>query len=50
MPEHELFMSLEDARDIIERWWEDYNEFRPRRALAYLTSAELTGKSGSEAG
>jgi len=26
------FMSLEDARDKIERWRRDYNEFRPHSA------------------
>jgi len=27
------FMSLEDARDKIERWRRDYNEFRPHSAV-----------------
>ena len=43
------FMSPEDARDIIERWRSDYNEFRPHSALTYLTPAELARKTGSEA-
>jgi len=43
------FMSLEDARDKIERWRRDYNEFRPHSALTYLTPAEFARKSGSEA-
>ncbi len=41
------FMSLEDARDMIERWRKDYNEFRPHSALTYLTPAEIAQKSGS---
>jgi transposase InsO family protein len=43
------FMSLEDARDKIERWRRDYNEFRPHSALTYLTPAEFAQKSGLEA-
>jgi len=40
------FMSLEDARDKIERWRRDYNEFRPHSALTYLTPAEICPKIG----
>ena len=40
------FMSLEDARDKIERWRRDYNEFRPHSALTYLTPAEFALKIG----
>ena len=43
------FMSLEDARDKVERWRRDYNEFRPHSALTYLTPAEFALKTGSEA-
>jgi putative transposase len=43
------FMSLDDARDKIERWRRDYNEFRPHSALTYLTPAEFALKTGSEA-
>ncbi len=43
------FMSLEDARDKVERWRRDYNEFRPHSALTYLTPAEFARISGSEA-
>lgn len=43
------FMSLEDARDKIERWRMDYNEFRPHSALTYLTPAEFARKSRAEA-
>ena len=43
------FMSLEDARDKVERWRRDYNEFRPHSALTHLTPAEFALKMGSEA-
>ena len=35
------FMSQEDAREKIERWRTDYNEFRPHSALTYLTPADF---------
>lgn len=35
------FMSLEDAREKIELWRTDYNEFRPHSALTYLTPADF---------
>lgn len=31
------FMSLEDAREKIEAWRKDYNEFRPHSSINYLT-------------
>ena len=43
------FMSLEDARDKVERWRRDYNEFRPHSATLYLTPAEFALRTGSEA-
>ena len=43
------FMSLEDARDKIESWRKDYNEFRPHSSLTYLTPAEFALKSKAEA-
>ncbi len=42
------FMSLEDARDKIERWRRDYNEFRPHSALTYLTPAEFAQNRASK--
>ena len=35
------FMSIEDARDKIDRWREDYNEYRPHSGLTYQTPAEF---------
>ena len=43
------FMSPEDAREKIERWRRDYNEFRPHSATSYLTPAEFALKIGAEA-
>ena len=40
------FISLEDARDKVERWRRDYNEFRPHSAITYLTPVEFARKSG----
>ena len=42
-------MSQNDARDKLERWRRDYNEFRPHSALTYLTPVEFARKSGLEA-
>lgn len=35
------FMSLEDAKQKIEKWRVDYNEFRPHSGLTYKTPAEF---------
>jgi putative transposase len=35
------FLSLEDARDKIERWRIDYNQFRPQSSLGDLTPEEF---------
>jgi len=43
------FMSLKNAREKIERWRRDYNEFSPYSALIYLTPAEFARESGAEA-
>lgn len=40
------FMSLEDAKDKIERWKFDYNTFRPHSGLTYLTPAEYARNCG----
>ncbi len=31
------FLSLDDARDKIERWWIDYNRFRPQSSLGNVS-------------
>lgn len=30
------FLSLDDAREKIESWWQEYNDFRPHSALGNL--------------
>ena len=35
------FLSLDDAREKIERWRQDYNEFRPHSSLGDQTPSEL---------
>ncbi|MEI6100425.1 MAG: IS3 family transposase [Eubacteriales bacterium] len=35
------FMSLEDAKDKIERWRLDYNEYRPHSGLTHMTPSEF---------
>lgn len=37
----ELFLGLEEARYLIERWRVDYNTARPHSSLAYQTPAEF---------
>ena len=43
------FMSLEDAREKIEYWRKDYNEYRPHSALTYLTPSEFASKYAAQA-
>ena len=43
------FMSLGDAREKIECWRMDYNEFRPHSALTYLTPADYAGEQANVA-
>jgi putative transposase len=40
------FMSLEDAREKIETWRLDYNEYRPHSGLTHLTPAEYAAGAG----
>ncbi|NLI14368.1 MAG: IS3 family transposase [Peptococcaceae bacterium] len=43
------FMSLEDAKQKIEKWRMDYNEFRPHSGLTYKTPAEFAASARIEA-
>lgn len=43
------FMPLEDARNKIERWKNDYNEFRPHSGLTHMTPSEFASASMAEA-
>ncbi|MBX6421552.1 MAG: transposase [Nevskia sp.] len=35
------FISIADARALIEAWQQDYNRFRPQGALGHLTPSEF---------
>jgi len=37
-------LSMEDAREKIEKWRMDYNEFRPHRSLGNLTPRQFADK------
>jgi transposase InsO family protein len=45
-PAAQWFLSLEDAKEKIERWREEYNIFRPHSSLGGRTPAEM--EKGSE--
>jgi putative transposase len=38
------FLSMEDAREKIEKWRRDYNEFRPHSSLGDLTPRQFVDK------
>jgi len=40
------FLSVEDARQKIEQWRRDYNEFRPHSSLGYQTPSEFATDQG----
>ena len=40
------FMSMEDAREKIERWRTDYNEYRPHSGLTHLAPDEFARATG----
>jgi putative transposase len=44
------FLSLEDARDKIEAWRMDYNEYRPHSSLDYKTPRDFARSGLFEAG
>ena len=41
------FLSMEDAREKIEKWRKDYNEFRPHSSLGDLTPRQFVDKFSS---
>lgn len=43
------FMSLEDARNKIEKWRVDYNHYRPHSGLTNMTPAEFASAAMAEA-
>ena len=40
-----LFWSIEDAKEKLARWWEDYNTHRPHGSLANLPPAEFAARA-----
>ena len=44
------FLSLEDARDKIEAWRVDYNEYRPHSSLGYRTPSDYNRSGLFKAG
>jgi putative transposase len=38
------FLSMDDAREKIEKWRKDYNEFRPHSSLGDLTPRQFVDK------
>jgi len=41
-----MFVSLSEAREIIEAWRHDYNHVRPHSSLGALTSIEFADQQG----
>jgi putative transposase len=41
------FLSLDDAKEKIEAWRKEYNEFHPHSSLANLTPKEFARKTGN---
>jgi len=41
---HAQVLSMEDAREKIEKWRRDYNEFRPHSSLGDLTPQQFVDK------
>ena len=42
--ESNWFLSLDDAKDKIETWRRDYNEYRPHSSLGYKTPADFAAR------
>ncbi len=40
----EIFYTLKEAQVIIERWWQEYNTFRPHSTLGYRPPAPETAR------
>ena len=45
---HRWFLSLEDAREKIECWRQEYNNFRPHSSLGGMTPEEVILKGKRE--
>ena len=42
-----IFYTLDDAKEIIERWRDDYNNWRPHSSLGYLSPMEYISKTNN---
>jgi putative transposase len=45
--DRELFIGLDDARWVVDRWRLDYNQHRPHSALDYVTPAQFAARCSS---
>ena len=43
----ETFRNVAEARQVVENWRREYNEFRPHSSLGYMTPAEFSHRYGS---
>jgi transposase InsO family protein len=43
----EMFRNVAEARNVVENWRREYNEFRPHSSLDYMTPAEFSLRYGS---
>jgi len=43
----ETFRNMAEARQVVENWRREYNEFRPHSSLEYMTPAEFSHRYGS---
>ena len=40
-----LFRNVQDAKEIVDHWCKDYNEYRPHSSLGYLTPSEFAARA-----
>ncbi len=43
----EIFRNVREAQEVVEKWRQEYNEFRPHSSLGYMTPAEFSHRYGS---
>jgi transposase InsO family protein len=44
-----LFTNLAEARETVEHWRQEYNEYRPHSSLGYLTPMEFAAQNQADA-
>ncbi len=42
-----LFLSINELRYVVDRWWRDYNHYRPHSSLGYMAPVALCQSSNS---